>query len=95
MDFYVNHEVGKLRFTLPKTWRLLTARGHQPVFAVPDPIHETRRALDHPIGSLRIEELARPGMDVFILFDDPQRSTSAHLVLPEVLDRLNRGGTRR
>ena len=43
---------------------------------------------DHP----RIEELARPGMEVVLLFDDLQRPTPVHLALPEIMDRLNRAG---
>jgi nickel-dependent lactate racemase len=57
---------------------------------VTDPIQEIRRALDHPIGLPKIEELARPGMDVVLLFDDLQRPTPVHLALPEIMDRLNR-----
>jgi lactate racemase len=60
--------------------------------AVKDPLEEIRRALNDPIGSPRLEELAEPGMEVVLLFDDLQRLTPAHLVLPEIMDRLNRAG---
>ncbi|MBW2035480.1 MAG: nickel-dependent lactate racemase [Deltaproteobacteria bacterium] len=55
-------------------------------------MEELRRALDHPIGSPKIEEMAGPGMEVVLLFDDLQRPTPAHLALPEIMDRLNRAG---
>jgi nickel-dependent lactate racemase len=55
-------------------------------------MQEIRRALDQPIGSQKIEELARPGMDVVLLFDDLQRPTPVHLALPGIMDRLNRAG---
>jgi len=41
------------------------------------------------IGSQKLEELARPGMEVALLFDDLQRPTPVHLALPEILNRLN------
>jgi nickel-dependent lactate racemase len=62
------------------------------VSGVDDPIQEIKRALDHPIGSPKIEDLARPGMEVVLLFDDLQRPTPVHLAMPEILDRLNRAG---
>ncbi|MHB9030504.1 MAG: nickel-dependent lactate racemase family protein [Candidatus Latescibacterota bacterium] len=51
-----------------------------------------RRALEHPIGAPPLEELARGKTDVLILCDDNTRYTPAHLVLPHVIEALNRGG---
>ncbi len=68
------------------------AEDKPPIPGVPDPVLEIRRALDHPIGSPKLEDLARPGMEVVLLFDDLQRPTPAHLALPEFMDRLNRAG---
>jgi len=92
MNHYVNYERKKIDFSLPKGWNLISAEDKPPVPGVTDPIQEIKRALDHPIGSPKIEELARPGMDVVLLFDDLQRPTPVHLALPEILDRLNRAG---
>jgi len=92
MNGYVNYEREKLSFSLPKGWNLISAVDKPPVPGVADPIAEIRRALDHPIGSPKIEELARPGMEVVLLFDDLQRPTPVHLAMPEILDRLNRAG---
>ena len=92
MSHYVNYERKKKDFSLPKGWNLISAEDKPPVPGVTDPIQEIKRALDHPIGSPKIEELARPGMDVVLLFDDLQRPTPVHLALPEILDRLNRAG---
>jgi nickel-dependent lactate racemase len=55
-------------------------------------LQEIKRALDHPTGSPRIEDLAHPGMEVVLLFDDLQRPTPVHLALPEMMNRLNRAG---
>ena len=92
MTHYVNYEGGKKQFSLPKGWDLISAEDKPPVPGVANPIEEIRRALDHPIGSPKIESLARPGTEVVILFDDLQRPTPVHLALPEILNRLNRAG---
>ncbi|MGZ3560058.1 MAG: lactate racemase domain-containing protein [Thermodesulfobacteriota bacterium] len=92
MSFYVNYERKKIDFSLPKGWNLISAEDKPPITGVADPVQEIKRALDHPIGSPKIEELARPGMDVVLLFDDLQRPTPVHLALPEILNRLNRTG---
>jgi nickel-dependent lactate racemase len=92
MNGYVNYEREKLSFSLPKGWNLISAVDKPTIPGVPDPTQEIKRALDHPVGSPKIEALARPGMEVVLLFDDLQRPTPAHLALPEILNRLNRAG---
>ena len=88
----MNYEGKKIFFPLPVGWDVISAEDKPPISGAVDPIKEIRDALDHPIGSPRIEELARPGMEAVLLFDDLQRSTPAHLALPEMMDRLNRAG---
>ena len=92
MGLYVNYEGKKIDFSLPSGWHVISGEDKPPVPGVADPRQEIRRALDNPIGAAPIEELARPGMEVVVLFDDLQRPTPAHLALPEVMDRLNRAG---
>ena len=92
MNSYVNYGQEKMYFTLPKGWNLISSEDKPPIAGVLDPLQEIKRALDHPIGSPKIEDLARPGMEVVLLFDDLQRSTPVHLALPEILDRLNKAG---
>jgi nickel-dependent lactate racemase len=94
MGYHVNYEKQKKSFSLPKGWNLISSDDKPPVPGVVDPVQEIRRALDQPTGSPKIEELARPGMDVVLLFDDLQRPTPAHLALPEIMNRLNRAGIR-
>lgn len=90
MRNYVNYEGRKIYFSLPSGWNTISDQDRPPVPGVGDPLQEIRYALDHPIESPTIEELASPGMDVVLLFDDLQRPTPVHLVLPEIMDRLNR-----
>jgi len=92
MAHYVNYGNEKRDFSLPQGWNLISAEDKPPIPGVADPVQEIRRALDHPIGSPKIEEMARPGMEVVLLFDDLQRPTPVHLALPEILNRLNRAG---
>ena len=92
MSQYVYYEGDKIYFSLPGGWSLISGQEKPPISGVTDPLQEIRRALDHPIGSPKIEELARPGMDVVLLFDDLQRPTPAYLALPKIMDRLNRAG---
>lgn len=92
MEAYVNVEGEKRVFDLPESWNVISQTDKPPVPGVDDAREEIRRALSHPIGSQKIEELARPGMEVVLLFDDLQRPTPAHLALPEIMDRLNQAG---
>jgi len=92
MAHYVNYGNGKKDFSLPRGWNLISNQDKPSISGVSDPNQEIKRALDHPIGSSKIEELARPGMEVTLLFDDLQRPTPVHLALPEILNRLNRAG---
>jgi nickel-dependent lactate racemase len=91
-EHYVLCEGEKLCFALPEGWKVLSFQEMPPIPGVADPVAEIRRAMDNPIGSPRLEELARPGMEVALLFDDLQRPTPVHLAIPEMLNRLNRAG---
>ena len=92
MEHYVNYEGEKITFSVPKGWNLISGKDKPPVSGVSDPLSEIQRALDNPIGSPPLEEIARPGMQVALLFDDLERPTPAHLALPEIMNRLNRAG---
>ena len=92
MDYYVNYEGKRANFSLPADWKVISFMDKPPIPGVVDPAQEIRRALDQPIGSPRIAGLARPGMEVVLLFDDLQRPTPAPLALPEIMNRLNQAG---
>jgi nickel-dependent lactate racemase len=92
MSYSIHYGNQKIPFSLPKGWESLSDQDRISVPGVPDPVLEIKRALDHPIGSPKIEDLARPGSEVVLLFDDLQRPTPVHLALPEIMDRLNRAG---
>lgn len=57
-----------------------------------DPTAEIERALDGPIGSKRLERMAKTGDRVAIAVDDHTRAAPSRLMLPPILDRLNDAG---
>jgi nickel-dependent lactate racemase len=60
----------------------------RPVPALKDQTAAINSALDHPIGSSSIEELARGAKSVAVVVDDYTRPTPVASVLPWVLERL-------
>lgn len=52
-------------------------------------------AIDNPIESPSIEELASPNRKIAVIIDDVTRSTPIHKVLPILLERLREAGVRR
>jgi nickel-dependent lactate racemase len=62
------------------------------VDGVGDEDAEIERALENPIGSKRLEELASGRKDVMLIVDDITRPTPVYKVMPQVLDRLNKVG---
>ena len=94
-EHYVLCEGEKLCFSLPQNWKVLSSEDKPFIPGVEDPLAEVKRALDNPIGSPKLEEIAKPGMEVALLFDDLQRPTPVNLVIPEMLNRLNRAGPAR
>jgi nickel-dependent lactate racemase len=92
MDYYLNYSGDKIHFSVPSEWKVLSSRDCTKAPVVEDVGLEIERALDHSIGMPALEEYARPGMRVTVLFDDMQRATPAHLAIPAILNRLNKAG---
>jgi nickel-dependent lactate racemase len=61
---------------------------------VSDPKAEIERALSQPIGTQRLSEIAKPGNKVVIVVDDATRATPSHLMIPPLLDELNKAGVK-
>ena len=53
------------------------------------------RAFAEPIGTERIEELARGRKSAVIIVDDLSRPTPAHLVIPHIINELKKGGIKK
>jgi len=61
---------------------------------VADPRAEIERALNEPIGTERLREIAKAGDKVAIVVDDATRATPSYLMVPLVLDELNKAGVK-
>ena len=59
-----------------------------------DPRSEIERALNEPIGTPRLSELAKPDSRVVIVVNDQTRPTPTHLIMPPLLDELNKAGVK-
>ena len=60
--------------------------------SVKDIAAEFQRALDEPIGTKRLSELAKPGHKAVIVVNDHTRSTPSRIIVPPVLNELNKAG---
>jgi lactate racemase len=92
MNYYLNYDGGRMNFSLPAEWNVLSSQDCARAPIVEDVSREIERALDNPIGTPALEKLARAGMKAVVLFDDMQRATPASLTIPAVLNRLNKAG---
>lgn len=61
---------------------------------VPDVKAEIERALREPIGGEPLSAIAKTGDKVAIVVDDMTRSAPSHLMVPPILDELNKVGVR-
>lgn len=59
-----------------------------------DPKAEILRALENPIGTKRLRDLAKPGSRVAIVVEDITRPSPSHLMVPPILDELNQVGVK-
>jgi len=78
---------GSLSFSLPAE-NLAAVLGPNPVPPCADPHAEIERALEHPLGTPRLEEFLRPADRVVILVDDYTRATPVSLILQHLLKRF-------
>ncbi|MFQ6074071.1 MAG: nickel-dependent lactate racemase [Candidatus Bathyarchaeia archaeon] len=61
---------------------------------VADPRVEVERALNEPIGTKRLSEIAKAGDKAAIVVDDSTRATPSYLMVPPILDELNKAGVK-
>lgn len=59
---------------------------------VVDPRAEIRRAMDHPIGSMHLSQIAQGKSDAVVIINDFTRPAPTSLMLDEILSDLNRAG---
>ena len=61
---------------------------------VSDPRAEIGRAIKEPIGAKSLSDTVKPGDKIAIVVDDATRATPSNLMLPPLLDELNRLGVK-
>jgi nickel-dependent lactate racemase len=61
---------------------------------VKDARAEVERALNQPIGTRRLSEIAKQGDKTAIVVNDHTRGTSSYLMIPPLLDELNKAGVK-
>ncbi len=85
---------GTMYFRLPKG-----ARGHvlhgKSVPPLADFPRAIRDALDNPLGTRRLREIAKPGMRACVVFTDVTRASPDRYLIPALLAELETGGIRR
>jgi nickel-dependent lactate racemase len=89
--YRVPYSKSSLEFTLPPTM-LGEVAISKPVAPVSDASRAISEALAHPIGSLPLRELAAPGHKACIVFTDITRASPDHLLIPALLDDLQKAG---
>jgi nickel-dependent lactate racemase len=62
--------------------------------SVKDAKAEIERALNEPIGTQRLSETAKKGDKAAIVVNDQTRATPSHLMIPPILDELNKAGVK-
>jgi nickel-dependent lactate racemase len=93
-EYYVNYQNKRLFFEVPDGWEVILFHEFAPPSKPFDPKEKIRKALDNPIGSMPLEEMIKPGMQVAVLFDDLQRATPVDMVLSELIPKVLRAGAR-
>lgn len=59
---------------------------------VPDPVNEVCRALESPIRSKKLCEIAKPGDSAAIVIDDQTRPAPSCIMVPPILEELKNAG---
>ncbi len=82
-----------MQFSLPSTLRVAQAVS-KPVPPIEDISAAVEETLAHPIGSLPLREIVRPGNRICIVFTDITRSCPDQVLVPPLLKELATGGVR-
>ncbi len=81
----------EIELAFPSNWEVTERRmaGHDKPALTDD---QMRAALQNPIGTSRLSELAKGKKQAVILFDDTPKPTPASRMVPFVLEELHAGG---
>jgi lactate racemase len=82
----------RIQLSLPAEWHITGHLTPAALAPVTDPLEEVRRSLEDPIDSPPLQHQLWPGMRVALVIDDSSRPTPVHLILPPVLEELQKAG---
>jgi nickel-dependent lactate racemase len=85
--FKIPYSTSVLEFTLPQNMSATVAVS-QPLEPINDLQAAIKEALDHPIGTAPLREIARKGQRVCIVFTDITRASPDHVLVPALLREL-------
>ncbi len=91
--YRVPYSKSSLEFQLPPRMNAAIAVS-QPIEYIRDVPQAIQDALAHPIGTLPLRELAKPGEKACIVFTDSTRASPDHLLVPAILNELERAGVK-
>ncbi len=91
--YRVAYGKGEMAFSLPAGMQATVVQSRE-MPALEDPQRAVVEALEHPVGSPRLRDMARPGQQVVIIFTDITRASPDHVLLPPVLRELEEAGIR-
>lgn len=89
--YHVPYGKGQITFSLPPgfTGAVVESRALPPIADVPAAVRE---ALDHPVGTPRLRDMAKPGDTVCIAFTDSTRACPDSLLVGPILEELHAAG---
>lgn len=91
--FTIPYSKSFMEFNLPVSMRATLAVS-QPAVPLDDIPGAIKHALEHPLGSPPLKQIAKPGDRTCIVFTDVTRATPDHLLVPALLDELEKAGVR-
>jgi nickel-dependent lactate racemase len=93
ITYRVPYSKSSLEFQLPPRMTAAIAVS-QPIEHIRDVPQAIQDALTQPIGTLPLQELARTGDRVCIVFTDSTRASPDHLLVPAILNELESAGVK-
>jgi nickel-dependent lactate racemase len=91
---HLPHGKGELKVRIPKRNLIGVIEPHD-LPGVSSPLKEVQRAVLNPIRSPRLESLAKRGDKVAIVITDVTRRCPDHVIVPILIQELNKAGVRR
>ena len=91
--YRVPYSKSTLEFTLPPGMQATIAASQQ-IESLQDVSAAIQEALNHPVGTLPLREIAKPGDRACIVFTDITRASPDHQLVPALLRELETAGVR-